>query len=164
MHKSIGLIVVLLGAVLSGASFWLLSAPVPQSSQSAPGKTSDDAKALTAQLSEELTRDTLSHKQRYILERAAADWPRDPFERPGPTASRETAPSTTPAPATSYAYSGYVEVDKKKLAIINGMQYQVGDPLESGRFAIRSIDSEKVVLEHVGKPGVVILPFLGGGR
>ena len=57
-----------------------------------------------------------------------------------------------------------MEVDKKRLAIINGMQYQVGDRVESGKYVIRSIEPAKVVVEDPGKREQLILPFVGGGR
>jgi hypothetical protein len=166
MDRLKGILVAFLLVALSGAAYWFIAAPPPQrqSTQVAPEKQPSETEDLSStQLLKELKKDSLIQRERYILERAASDWPRDLFERPRPSAPRETTTSTTATPAGSYRYSGYVEVDKKKLAIINGMQYQVGDQLESGKYAVRSIESEKVVLENVGKPGVVILPFVGGG-
>jgi len=163
MQRLKGIIITLLGMTLLGAAYWLLSASLLPSTQITSEKQSGETKALSVQLSEVLKSNPLTDEERYIMERAAAEWPRDPFEKPRPSVSPETAPGKTAAPTSAYVYSGYVEVDKKKLAIINGTQYQVGDLLESGRYAIRSIESEKVVLENVGKQGVTILPFVGGG-
>ena len=88
----------------------------------------------------------------------------NPFEKPKTAAPPRNRPRSDPAsPSVTYIYSGYVEVDKKRLAIINGMQYQVGDQLESGRYVVRSIEPEKVVVEDAGKREQLILPFVGGG-
>lgn len=163
MNKPRVMIFALLGIALSGTAYWFLPSFLPPSTHVASERQPGETKPPSAQLSEELKRDALTHKERYILERAAADWPRDPFEKPKAPVPREITAGKTATPAVTYVYSGYVEVDKKRLAIINGMQYQVGDQLESGRYAVRSIENEKVVLEHVGKSGVLILPFVGGG-
>ncbi len=157
------IIIGLLIAILTGLLYW--SWPVPWSPPpSVPAeKELVEAKALTARLAEEVNKEALSDRDRHILERAAADWRRNPFDAPRSAARRQT-PATDPAsPLSAYTYSGYMEVDKKRLAIISGMQYQVGDRLEYGKYVVRSIEPTKVVVEDIGKREQVTLPFVGGG-
>jgi len=47
------------------------------------------------------------------------------------------------------------------LAIINGMEYLEGEPMETGGYVVRSIDPEKVVLEDMGGRGQLAIPFTG---
>jgi hypothetical protein len=48
-------------------------------------------------------------------------------------------------------YTGFLRMDDKRLAIINGMEYEVGDSLEPGGFVIRSISAGRVVIAPPGK-------------
>jgi hypothetical protein len=47
----------------------------------------------------------------------------------------------------------------KVLALINGMEYQVGEELESGGYVVLEIDPEKVVLQGKGRGGRITVPF-----
>ncbi len=155
------IVFILLIAVFLSGLYWSRSARVPPdtgtASQLDPGKV----KELSGRLAEELQRDPLNSWQRHVLERAGADWQRSLFQQP-PSATPHQA-AKAPSPLDAYTYSGYMEVDKKRLAIISGMQYQVGDRLEYGKYVIRSIEPKQVVVEDTGKREQVTLPFVGGG-
>jgi hypothetical protein len=155
------IIIALLIAALLGALYWLWPLSLPQSPNIAAKKELVEAKTLSAQLVENLKREALSDRERHILERAGADWRRNPFEGQRTAPPRQTTGTAPASPSSPYVYSGYMEVDKKRLAIINGMQYQVGDRVESGKYVIRSIEPEKVVVEDSGRREQLVLPFVG---
>jgi hypothetical protein len=69
------------------------------------------------------------------------------------------AKGTAEARSNDFVYSGYLEVNQRRLAVINGMEYVVGEQLESGGYIVKSIDPEKVILEDVSKGGRLTLPF-----
>ena len=156
------IIIALLIAALLGALYWFWPVPLPQSTHIAAEKELVEAKALSGRLAEDLKREALTDRERHILERAGADWRRNPFEGERPAPPRQTSGTAPASTSSPYVYSGYMEVDKKRLAIISGMQYQVGDRLESGKYVVRSIEPEKVVVEDPGKRDQLILPFVGG--
>lgn len=54
---------------------------------------------------------------------------------------------------SEYKYNGYMDVDGKIFAIINGMEYTVGEELESSGFFIKSINRSFVVIEHADDVG-----------
>lgn len=60
-----------------------------------------------------------------------------------------------------FSYTGYLDAGSRRLAIINGIEYMVGDQLDSGSLVVKSIDPEKVVLEDAGKRGQLTIPFTG---
>ncbi len=117
-------------------------------------------KALSSQVAEDLKKDTLTETEKYVLERAEAEWPSDPFLGEKLSSSPQSARGAGGLPS-DFNYSGYVDVGRKRLAIINGMEYQVGEQLQSGGYIVQSIDPEKVVLEDIGKRGYLILPYSG---
>lgn len=155
------IVFILLIAIFLTGLYWSWSSRVPPDATTASQRDLDKVKGLSAHLAEELQRDTGNAWQRHALERAGADWRRSLFERPPSGAPHQAAKA--PSPLDAYTYSGYMEVDKKRLAIISGMQYQVGDRLEYGKYVVRSIEPTKVVVEDIGKREQVTLPFVGGG-
>jgi hypothetical protein len=48
-------------------------------------------------------------------------------------------------------YSGFLQMGQKRLAIINGMEYETGDRLEPGGFLLKSISPTRVVIAPRGK-------------
>ena len=49
-------------------------------------------------------------------------------------------------PLPNLVYSGFLEVGSKRLAIINGMEYEAGDKLDPGGFTIKSILPTRVMI------------------
>jgi hypothetical protein len=160
MKKREKIILAVMGVALLFAVYSFL---VPSSRQTnvATERNLAGAKAFAAQVTEDLKKDVLTGADRYVLERAAAEWVSDPFLEQKLSSVVETAKGADGGQPGIFAYSGYLEVGKMRLAIINGMEYQVGEQLEPGGYIVQSIDPEKVILQDVGKHGQVTLPFTG---
>ena len=97
--------------------------------------------------------------QKYIAKRAEEDWRDDPF------ASSRIVTGTVAIAAGAdkeirFTYSGYLEIGKKKIAVINGIDYQKGDELEVGEFRVVRIYSSKVLLMDARKGKTITVPFL----
>lgn len=100
------------------------------------------------------------HTVNYILDRAAAEWQKDPFlldarlPEDGAVAAGEKPRSVE----TVLEYTGYLRTGGRMLAVINGVEYETGDVIEPGRYVIREITDRQVVIkEHSGK--VDVLPL-----
>jgi len=89
----------------------------------------------------------------YLVTRAEAHWMRDPFyERKSYrewVKVKEPAKTGSGAQKISFNYSGYVNMKDKKMAIINGIEYEAGDPLEVEGYVLRGVYQNKVVIENV---------------
>jgi hypothetical protein len=116
-------------------------------------------KALSTKLSDELKKESLTDTERYILERAEAEWSTDPFLEKKLFSVLAPAKGAQGAQSNDIVYSGYLEVNQRRLAVINGMEYMIGEQLESGGYIVKSIDPERVILEDIGKGGQMTLPF-----
>jgi hypothetical protein len=160
MSKREKIILAVMLVALLIAAYILFSGPSSPTTNVASEKELANVKALSTQLTEEAKKHALTDIQKHVLERAAADWPRDPFleKKLSRTAEPGRAGGARPS---DYAYSGYVDVGNRRLAIINGMEYLVGDQLETGGYVIKSIDPEKVVLEDISGRGRITIPFTG---
>ena len=73
------------------------------------------------------------------------------FMRENPSGNGRSA-KNGPEPAEEYhkrsafSYSGYLKVSNKNLAIINGVEYEAGDPLEIEGYVLKKIYPGKVVI------------------
>ena len=85
------------------------------------------------------------------LSRAETGWVHDPFyERKSFREwekRKERAKSRRGiSQKVSFSYSGYLKVSNKNLAIINGVEYEAGDPLEIEGYVLKKIYPGKVVI------------------
>lgn len=78
----------------------------------------------------------------YTVSRAELAWPRDPFlnEDLASAASVESQ-------KTRFNYTGFIMLGNKRLAVINGIEYQVGESLTTEGFVVKAINPNDVVLE-----------------
>jgi hypothetical protein len=159
MNKREKIILSAMLVVLLYAAYSFLSMRSSQKTDVAGEKELASVKALSTQVAEDLKKDLLTDTDRCILGRAEAEWATDPFLEKKLSSTPESARGAGGAQGGDLLYSGYLEAGKKRLAVINGMEYQVGEQLEAGGYVLKSIDPERVILEDVGKGGQITLPF-----
>lgn len=88
----------------------------------------------------------------YIIDELQKMWDNDPFfTGPGPEKQREEV-----AP---FLYTGFIEHEEARLAIINGIDYRVGDELEIPGFTVLSILPSQVVIEDKEGKRQITIPF-----
>lgn len=121
-------------------------------------KTGTDVKSNTVEISSfvsdltnELAKDSLTGKtDAYIIARAEADWQKNPFLEKGlyrEWAVREGA-TVNNAATVKFIYSGYVDSGKKKIAVINGIEYFEGEKLETEGYVLKKITNSFVVISN----------------
>ena len=95
-----------------------------------------------------------------IINKAEAAWKQDPFlEVRKPPAHRPDAtsqPKDTVRPAANLVYSGFIEIGSRRVAIINGMEYEAGDTVNPGGFTVRSVLPTKVLMTAAQREGTAI--------
>jgi hypothetical protein len=101
-----------------------------------------------------------SESSALIIQKAEADWKQDPFmvirKPPPPPADSRSAKEAARA-IPNLAYSGFLEIGSKRLAIINGMEYEAGDRVNPGALSIKSILPNKVIM--TSSQGEIVLPL-----
>ncbi len=94
----------------------------------------------------------LSAKDKYIIERAEAEWKQDPLisvnltNRPESEIQKSKEVTRVSIPDLKVAYTGFMQMGDKTFAIINGVEYSAGDQLEQGGYMVRSITPSQVVI------------------
>jgi hypothetical protein len=99
-----------------------------------------------------------------ILNRAEKEWTGDPFldDKSFRTWSqtREQFKEAVAAPKVEFVYSGYLEVGRKRIAIINGMEYKEGESLEIKGYSLKSVSPSSVIIENRRIGATVNVPLL----
>jgi len=83
--------------------------------------------------------------ENYILARATSALPRDPFHR---TTTPNDSPVTGEKKQAAFTYNGFLEMGDERFAIVNGMEYRVGDELDEAGYYLASIERNKVIIER----------------
>ncbi len=119
-------------------------------------------KAFTRNLAKEMDATNDKSKALYIIEKAAAAWYAEPFlqndlPRDGVKVPKELPAS--PAGAPRWHFSGFLEAGPKRLAVINGMEYEEGEWLEDGGHKVAQILPTHVVIEVLETQVKTIVPL-----
>ena len=109
----------------------------------------------------EKTNSSLSKEKSYILRKAQSDWKQDPLINLLPKTDKEEKKQAQPLKLNSkISYTGFIQMGDTRLAIINGLEYEIGDRLEPDGLVIRSIQPNHVVMASPDKKHKkVILPM-----
>lgn len=145
--RQIIIIIITIVVILYGAFEWLTG-----------GKKQKDAKEIEpvvksnylSSITGDLMKTPVNLADAYIVGRAEADWGKNPFWEKGSYMewARRDDTKTKDDPASKIIYSGYVDAGKKKMAVINGLEYSVGEKLETGDYVLKKITATKVFLSN----------------
>ena len=105
------------------------------------------------------TKNSLSKQQAYVLQKAQIEWKRDPLLQIKQKMSQEEKEQHRPLVLEKkILYTGFLQMGDKRLAILNGIEYEIGDRLESGDLIVRDIYPDHVVIgsPHIKSKKVII--------
>jgi hypothetical protein len=111
--------------------------------------------------------DVINHAEagmdEYIIARAEANWKKNPFWDRSSNAYKEWASIQRAAsgsdPAAKIIYSGYVDAGRMKIAILNGLEYRVGDQLEMEGYVLKYATPSKVLIVNKNTGNEVEIPI-----
>ncbi len=109
---------------------------------------------FVADIGEKIKQNESDKKNFTVLTKASLDWTLDPFWKSVlKKENNEKKQAERALPKKIFVYSGYLQLGNKKIAIINNMEYEVGEKvLNHEGYSVLSISSKKVVLA-AGKNG-----------
>jgi hypothetical protein len=143
---------VMLLAILYGAYNWFFTASKKQAVVTA--KSATDLNAFIGSITATLTKDTPSPVIAYTIKRVEEEWLRDPFYEPSNDREEAAAKEAARVEALSAAaksqlhYTGYVDTGRKKIAVINGNEYSIGETLDVGGFVLKNVDPVKIIITN----------------
>ena len=98
-------------------------------------------------ITKDLGKDKITDFDAYVIRRMEADWGKNPFWKKDSYkawATRDGAVSGSVL--AKIIYSGYVDSGKNKLAVINGLEYRVGEQLELEGYVLKQITPSSVLI------------------
>lgn len=163
-EKSIVLIMIL--SVIYGAYIYFTGSSQKINNLS-PVSNNSELFEFAATVKEKITLQNIPLQSAYIIKTAGAKWLTDPFvisQKPLTKEKYTNLISKTVKKVSTknidLTYMGYLEINKKRLAIINGIDYEKGESLYLKKdFYIRSISPNKVVIGKLGQAIKFILPL-----
>lgn len=154
----------MVAAIVFGAYNFLFSGSADDRKKG-PGKAPVGVNEFVADLVKRIRSADTTAADARILKSASAAWKKDPFQVvKKETASAEKAQKKTEIIdreelAGAFTYSGYMEMGKRRLAIINGMEYQTGDQLETPGAVLKKIAPGKVYIYVAAEKGIIVVPL-----
>lgn len=134
-------------SLLYGAYEFFLKPPV--SEQQAPADQGEPLPSFINRISAESTEGRLSATEIQTIRQAQQPWP-DRFQAPSlPPPVFEQPP----------VYSGFITMGKRKLAIVDGREYGVGERLEDGAYMVKEITPDHIVIGGPGRRDIPIPLF-----
>lgn len=152
--RQILILVVMLLAVLYGAYEFFSTGRKGQVVVDTAKKAAD-LNAFIGDITVSLTKDTPSPVDAYMIKRAEAAWLRDPFYEPKNNREDAIAKEAAQAQQVEAAatalkgqlkYTGYVDMGRKKIAIVNGSEYAAEDALDVDGYVLNGIYPTKIVI------------------
>ena len=114
---------------------------------------------LTAGVGKDTSKDLLY----LIFSRAEKEWTNDPFLDDNLlrslTEEKARGKVEAVAPKIEFVYAGYLEVDKKRIAIINGVEYTEGEALDIKGYVLKTVSPTRVVIENLANSSSLNVPL-----
>lgn len=111
------------------------------------GKEPVKTEKVISGLTDELNRSKLSDFDNYIIRKANIHWSQNPFlKRDLYRAWLAKDSKGDGVNAFKIIYSGYVDTGKQKLAVLNGIEYRIGEELKEEGYVLKNISSSKVII------------------
>ncbi len=127
------------------------------------GKQSPELQAYMVEITTKLKKKSSSPVNSSIIERAEHSWLNDPFydtiSYGELTMTEALVGADSAAQREDFTYSGFLNTDVKKIAIINDLEYEVGETivLTTGMYVLEDIHPTKVIIGNkVNKDSRVI--------
>lgn len=134
----------LIAALYAGISF-LFSGKNEKAGQA--GNNEKPAEEFLREVALSLAGHQLTKTEKIILEKAEVPWPLQPFVSASTSITEDNTDSQQQMPKEAFVYAGFIQVGNRRLAIINGMEYDIGDPVADVPLTVRGISAERVILE-----------------
>ena len=94
----------------------------------------------------------------YISTNASKEWGPNPFwERAYFSGFAGNEKSS--ASVTKIIYSGYVDTGRKKMAIINGWEYEAGEEIDLEGYVLKSVSPSRVLIRDRNTGGEIYIPL-----
>lgn len=131
--------------VLYAAYEYLIAGRIPGAHKMKPAGEPVKIETSIGGIAEELSKSKLSDVETYIIEKANDNWGKNPF-LPANVFRAWLARDGKGVAAIKIMYSGFVDTGRKRMAILNDIEYRIGEELKEEGYVLKSITPFKVVI------------------
>lgn len=121
---------------------------------------------FVADIAGQLGEDPAGRSARYVAAKSQEPWGKDPFiDSILPLKKQlEQAPSEVGEQASDFAaggftFSGFLQVGPTRMAIINGLEYAVGETLGISDYVIKKISPKEVIIGKMNGSETIVVPL-----
>lgn len=146
------IILVLLAIVILYAAFDYLTSAQKEKGQDMERKTAE-LNTFVTELTAGVGKDLSKNLGTLVFSRAEKEWTQDPFlegktYRSWTEAKMPVKEKPAAAPKIEIAYTGYIEVGQTRMAIVNGIEYREGEPLDIAGFVLKAVSPTRIAVEN----------------
>lgn len=124
----------------------LIAGHLPVKAKVKTGGESVKIESLISGLNDELNKNKLSAFENYVIKRTADAWGKNPFIGKNMFRAWLAKDGKGVAVSVKIIYSGYVDSGKRKMAVLNDIEYRIGEALEEEGYVLKSISPSKVII------------------
>jgi hypothetical protein len=151
---------IIVGVMVLTVGYGAIEMLLPRS-KSGGGLTAVAAEGVNAFIAKvaDTIKSASSESSALIVQKAEAAWKQDPFleiRKPQATRPEATQAKDNSRLPGNLVYSGFIEIGAKRMAIINGMEYEAGDTVNPGGFTVKSVLPTKVLMGSPQRDGAPI--------
>jgi len=126
----------------------------------------EELRKFGAEVTQKMAADKMGKEYQYMVSQAGAKWTRDPFIQSTLPLKSQPAPkpassdkSGQPVPSQKFVFTGYLQLGDTKIAVINGMEYAVGEALDKNGYYLQSVSAERAVIANVNGSETIRVPL-----
>jgi len=118
----------------------------------APSQKTAELSTVVSDLTASLGKDTTTSHSALVFNRAENVWAQDPFleNKTFREYAKLKAAMKGEMGKLEFVYSGYLEMGKKRMAVINGVEYKEGEALEMPGYVLSSVSPTRIVIVNRG--------------
>ena len=149
---------IIVGVMVLTVGYGAIELLLPRSkgAGSLPATAAEGVNAFIAKVADAI-KSAASDSSALVVQKAEAAWKQDPFlEIRKPQAPRPDPKGPKDGIRMNLVYSGFIEIGAKRMAIINGMEYEAGDTVNPGGFTVKSVLPTKVLIGSPQRDGAPI--------
>lgn len=124
------------------------------------GVGTETVETLTNTIAEDLNKNKLSDSENYIIKKAGVDWGSSPFLSRDLYRVWLTKDGAAAASALKIIYSGYIDSGKRKMAILNNVEYRIDEDLMEEGYVLKQITPSKVIIYDKNSGSSIEIPIL----
>lgn len=160
MQKRQIVLLVLMALAMAYGAYELFLRPLVKEPHEASRVEIEATKKLSETVSKSMEDARLEAGEDYVLEVASSRWTRNPFYAWPEVEDEDIREDLLPEEEREpLFYTGFLEMGGKRLAVINGLEYRVGEDLAGGRFVVQRITSNNVTLQSRKNQMEITIPY-----